>query len=166
MARNNVLVIYLTLSINIVCFNTGSIKLVRLVEDVNRKFVAETDTKIDYLSMTEGNLLAEKLSVFYTSTIVIFAIIAATSSLVSTNSRFYLLWLLLLWSMLNFRTLPMLVWFPYDWTRSLLYELTCAWQYISQIILGMLCGISDVAFACFSIMVEQQFKILGESINI
>lgn len=63
------------------------------------------------------------------------------------------------------RRLPLNLEFPYDWTESPYYELTLLFQFVTDLIPAFEHGATDIFYLAVTILLSQQFKILGSNLR-
>lgn len=60
---------------------------------------------------------------------------------------------------------PIPGWFPYDVTKTPLYQISYIWQVFCQLNLGLIYGATDTLYTSIMILVSRQFKILASNIQ-
>ncbi|XP_967759.1 odorant receptor 83a isoform X2 [Tribolium castaneum] len=120
--------------------------MVALVTNINKNFHRATDNVIEKISMDQASELSDKLAYVWTSSLAVGSVVPVVLAIATGNLE-----------------MPMPAWFPYDYNKSPVFEITYLWQVFCLITLAIIYGASDMFFPCITIIIGQQFKILASN---
>ncbi|XP_063917588.1 odorant receptor 83a-like [Zophobas morio] len=139
---------YWSLFIHFFLFSYNSNKLVSLVEDINSKFVFKSDNKTELLTMEDPVKFTDRMAFIWTINIIIAVLTPILSTLASGHIQ-----------------MPLPAWFPYDYQKSPMFEISYIWQFYCAVCLGICYGVTDMIYPCIVILVGQQFQIVGSNLK-
>ncbi|XP_044253068.1 odorant receptor 83a-like [Tribolium madens] len=117
-----------------------------IITKINTNFHEVTDNIIERISMDEASEFSDKVAYVWTSCMFVCSVVPVLLALASGNLE-----------------MPLPAWFPYDYNKSPIFEITYIWQVFCYITLAVMYGTSDIFFYCITIVIGQQFKILASN---